>query len=675
MVNSRYVSFGLAVVLCCLHVALMAQSVTNEATFEAQKQQAIAALQHYPRPDTARIHALLRVLNIPTFLKERKELLPYQQQAIALSRRLHYTYGIAQCYVYAGAYYKSASDYAAALRHYDSALYLISNARDSQQLALKAIVFERKGMIYQLQENYYPALNCFFEALKYLAGRNNYRTVRLYIFITEIYLGLQNVKKASEFLNRNLRIVQSDLAVKELAASVYLTAVNIALEKNDLQTASTYVDSITPFANDPQQTLIRFGYYMKKGHIHFRQQQYNQALNNYRLAYQTAGAMGHHSTSVSISLHYLSATALKLGNYAAAKSYAEEDLELATAARSKAATIEALTNLAGYYQATGHASEAVRLLSRAIQLKDSVAAETNLNQVNVLGAAYEKEMQENEIARLQHAKMMQDSKVDQQTLLNRFFIAFIIILLAIGYLGYRNFTTGAQLAESQQEIQRQKIIELEKNRQLLSIDAMMKGQEEERSRIAKDLHDGLGGLLSGTKLSFMNIKEKIGLSPEHTLLFDHSLTMLDNTIVDLRKVAQNLMPATLVKYGLYDALQDFCDSIRAASGIKMSYQQYGIQRNLDSTAAVFVYRIIQELVSNAIKHAEAGSIIVQLSIGEHTTRITVEDDGKGFDKTMLNGNRGAGMTNIHYRVQYLNGQYDIITSPGNGTSINITLTA
>lgn len=675
MLCSRYVSILLVVAFCCLPVRLKAQPFTGKHGYEAQKQIALAALQQHTRPDTARVHALLQLLSTATFLKERKELMPYQREAMTLSRQLQYSYGMAQSYGYAAAYYKSASDYGNALRYYDSALLLLRNPNDSLQIALKATIYERKGSIYQVQENFYPALNCFFEALKYLTGKDHYRAARLQLFITEIYLELNNVEKAAEFSNNNLHLLVLHATVKKLAASLYFAAINVELKRNDLSTAASYVDSLEPLINEPHETLIRFGYYMKKGHIHFRQQQYHEAHTNYQMAYQVASAMGHHAVSINTSLQWLAATALKLGNYTTARAYAEEHLVLAIRSRSKTSRVEALTNLANYHQATGNSTTAFNTLSQVMQLKDSIAAETNLSQVNLLGAAYQKEMQDKEIGRLQNAQVMQDIKMNQQTMMNRFFMAFILVLLGIGYLGYRNFKTRSQLAHSQQEIQKQKIIELEKTRQLLSIDAMIKGQEEERSRIAKDLHDGLGGLLSGTKLSFMNVKEKLVLSPEHTQLFNRSLTMLDNTIGDLRKVAHNLMPATLVKYGLYDALRDFCDSIHAATGIEMIYQSYGIQRKLNSTAAVFVYRIIQELVNNAIKHAHASAIIVQLTTAEQLIRITVEDNGKGFDKALLEQNKGNGLVNISYRVQYLHGQYEIITAPGEGTSINITLTA
>jgi two-component system, NarL family, sensor kinase len=274
----------------------------------------------------------------------------------------------------------------------------------------------------------------------------------------------------------------------------------------------------------------------------------------------------------------------------------------------------------------------------------------------------------NAIAKLESEKEVIELKAknEKKATLNNILIASSLALLFIGFLGYRNF-------RNKQKLQNLKITELEKDKQLLAIDSMLKGQEEERGRIAKDLHDGLGGLLSGTKLSFTNMKENLILTPEDAAQFDKSLNMLDTTIADLRKVAHNLMPEALVKFGLNDALRDFCNSIQSSSNIIVEYQKMGIDRKIENTSETFIYRIIQELVNNAVKHASAKEIMVQLTVENAKVLITVEDDGKGYDKNLTT--KGDGLDNIAFRVNYLKGKIDTLTSPNNGTSVNIELNA
>jgi signal transduction histidine kinase/tetratricopeptide (TPR) repeat protein len=274
----------------------------------------------------------------------------------------------------------------------------------------------------------------------------------------------------------------------------------------------------------------------------------------------------------------------------------------------------------------------------------------------------------NAIAKLESEKELQQLTAinKQKSILNRILIGSAAALLLIGILGYRNFKTKQKLHKTQ-------IIQLEKDKQLLAIDAMLKGQEEERSRLAKDLHDGLGGMLSGVKLSFVNMKENLIMDAESVTSFEKSILQLDNTIAELRKVAHNLMPEALVKFGLKNALLDFCNSMQLSGKTKIIFEHLGIERLLSNTADLYIYRIVQELINNALKHADANQILVQLTKTNDKVLLTVEDDGKGFNTENINPAKGIGLKNMQQRVDYLKGKIDIASQAGEGTSVNIEL--
>ncbi|MBC7866280.1 MAG: tetratricopeptide repeat protein [Gloeobacteraceae cyanobacterium ES-bin-316] len=352
--------------------------------------------------------------------------------------------------------------------------------------------------------------------------------------------------------------------------------------------------------------------------------------------------------------------------YATAIQYYKTGLELAEKYKVPRLMCMYYAGMAETYEKAGNYKKANRYNQLNIQMHDALVSKENFAAAADIQNRYEAAKKDNELL-----KMAAINK--QRNTVNSILIAATLGLLLLGLLGYKNFKSRSKVSIQQQELQLQKIIQLEKDKQIISIDAMLKGQEEERSRIAKDLHDGIGSLLSGTKLSFMNVREMLSLKSGKAIQFDKSLSMLDNTIGDLRKVAQNLMPEALVKFGLYEALRDLCDTVQTSSGIKIVYQSFGEKRILDNTAVVFIYRIVQELVNNVVKHANASEVIVQLSMTDDKTVITVEDNGKGFDKSLLLNSTGAGMSNIHFRVQYFNGTSDILTSAGHGTSINIEL--
>jgi two-component system, NarL family, sensor kinase len=670
----KIVVFGVALFFLPSH-SLMAQqlNVDDFNNFQENKNHAIAELKKFPQQDTNRVNALIKVFTTAAYLKQRQEVMPYRIEAMALSRKLQFIKGLAYCYSSMANFYKSSLDKPNAHLYFDSVMYIIGNSSDTKLIELKSSAIEIKGKMYYDQENYYTALNYFFEALKYQQDTTGKNIIRLYTFIAEIYTSLNNLDKATEYAKKSIAVAERDTSV-QVDEFIYFSFIDICLLKNDLQTATFYLDKMTSYIPHPKQVQVNVGYYKKRGQINYMLQKYSTAFAYFQQAYKYA-IIGGHKNSVTNTLRFLSATALKLGDTKAARDYALQNLALAEEGNTKTAKIDALINLSNYYNTAGNSSKAFELSQQAMQLKDSLLAETNIKQINILGTIYETDKKEKEIIQLQNEKQKEAIVIKQKSNLNRIFITAIVGLLVLGYLAYRNFRNGQKILKQQQSLQQQKIIELEKDKQLLTVDAMLKAQEDERSRIAKDLHDGLGSMLSGAKLSFINMKDNMVLTQENILHFERSIAMLDNTISELRKVAHNLMPEAVVKFGLDEALKDFCNTIQSSSKLSIIYQQFGEDRKLNSAAEVTIYRIVQELVNNALKYSGAKQIIVQLTKNHVKAGVAVEDDGKGFDIKLLDEKKGAGINNIKYRVNYFKGTFDIISSPGNGTSVNIELMA
>ena len=164
------------------------------------------------------------------------------------------------------------------------------------------------------------------------------------------------------------------------------------------------------------------------------------------------------------------------------------------------------------------------------------------------------------------------------------------------------------------------------------------------------------------------------MTAENQQAFERSMDMLDSSIREMRRVAHNMMPEALVKFGLDAALKDFCNDINQSGALQVSYQSIGMQdAQIDQTISITVYRVVQELLNNTMKHAGARTAIVQLSKREEQLTVAVEDDGKGFDASQLNQANGIGWSNIQSRLEYLKGKLDIQSEPGKGTSVHIEL--
>ncbi len=249
-------------------------------------------------------------------------------------------------------------------------------------------------------------------------------------------------------------------------------------------------------------------------------------------------------------------------------------------------------------------------------------------------------------------------------------ILFMVFLIILFY--QQKLSASDIILKQNEQINQQKIKELEQTIILQNLESMLKGQEEERERIAKDLHDSLGGLLSTIKLRYDKLiyEDNEGLrSSEHQKVHD----LIDVACREIRNISHDLTPGALQELGLIDAIQDM---LNRYDDYKTSiiFQHYGFAEDkddLDEETSLYVYRIIQELVNNSYKHSHGNEILVQLSRQENQIEITVEDDGKGYDESKIS--KGMGLDNINSRVSYLKGEISVRSEINQGTSTYIVL--
>lgn len=291
-----------------------------------------------------------------------------------------------------------------------------------------------------------------------------------------------------------------------------------------------------------------------------------------------------------------------------------------------------------------------------------------------LEAVYSLSKKEATINDLTKMQQLQQQSIRQGRALSIVLIVLLVILVLTTILFYRNHTQKGKLMAATNLVNEQRISELEKEKQLVAVKNLLQGQEQERERLARDLHDGLGSILSGVKYSLSKLKEEEFYIKPAGALLDKSLATLDLSIVELRRIAHNLMPESIMKLGLVDALTDFCELLNLNSGPEIKLQTYHVKSDqipLETSSVIF--RMIQELVQNTIRHANAKNLLVQLICKDHSLSITVEDDGAGFIKDGPGITNGIGFLNIRNRVISLNGNMEIDTGPGKGTSVHIDL--
>lgn len=300
---------------------------------------------------------------------------------------------------------------------------------------------------------------------------------------------------------------------------------------------------------------------------------------------------------------------------------------------------------------------------------DSATNEATQKATLNLEKKYQSQKKEKEIADLTIANTAQElDAVKRNRLLWGGGIAAISILIILSLL-YRNSRQKRLIATKENTLQQEQIKFLERQQQVVSLQSMVNGQETERTRIAKDLHDGLGGLFSTIKMFFSTLKHE-QKSLQDNALFAKSYEMIDTASEEVRRIAHNMMPEVLMKLGLVHALQDMCTNINAGKIIKVKLQSYGMEDRMNASTEIMLYRIVQELLNNIIKHAEASEVIVQLNREEDRLMITVEDNGRGFHPQEAGEkDKHSGLAIIKSRVNYLNGYLSIDSQSEVGTTV------
>ena len=353
----------------------------------------------------------------------------------------------------------------------------------------------------------------------------------------------------------------------------------------------------------------------------------------------------------------LSKYLLKIKNFTAAEKIIYQGIEIAQELGTRLELKDLYMRASELNDAMGNSTAALQWNKRYLLLNDSVINEKNLASINLMEIKFGTEKKEQQLK-------LQQISIRQKNTLNYILAGSFTALLLLSLLAYRNY-------KFKRNLQQQKIIELEKEQLLLATQSLLKGQEDERSRLAKDLHDGLGGLLSGVKLQLGAMKGNLILSEEHGRIFNNALGKLDESISEMRRVAHNMMPEALMKLGLQQALQDYCDGLSESQSFKINGEFYGLEQRMESSVEIVVYRIVQELLNNVVKHSGATIILVQVMKHDQNLTITVEDNGKGFNLEEVLLMNGTGLKNIQSRVDYLKGQLDIKSTPGKGTSVHI----
>lgn len=252
-------------------------------------------------------------------------------------------------------------------------------------------------------------------------------------------------------------------------------------------------------------------------------------------------------------------------------------------------------------------------------------------------------------------------------------VGLLILVGIIAYLINKSTKRKQRIAEQQSEIEIRKTEKILKEQELTTIDAMIAGQEKERERLAGDLHDSVGATLAAAKLQFDHLaknKEKIGQMDE---LFTKTGDLLTQAYTEVREMAHLKNSGVIAKNSLLPAVEKLAKNASGTNNLTIEVQDFGLDERLENSMEIAIFRIIQELVTNIIKHSKASEASISITQHKDLLSIIVEDNGQGFDiKTMLTKD-GMGLTNIERRVEHLEGSMEVDSTKGKGTTVLIDI--
>lgn len=584
----------------------------------------------------------------------------YARYALGLSSRSHFGYGLANGWLQLSTLAITRRDVAAAARYGQRAQAvadsLAARATNPRLQLLRAGIANNRGNVADLLGHYAEATGYYVQAADLLAATPNTGTLlAVYCNLGNSFRQLGQYAQAARYWRQALALSAPPTAellpVRLQLTSLHLQAAHPDSAWQQLQAARQLLGLEHLYAGEYYGTLAQ--YYVATGQLAAARQAYQQALP---LATHK-GAAGYQA-GLLFGLGQLEA---QDGNLGHARNLLQRSLVLTEQVGDQTQLLPTLDGLARLEEAAGQYQAALHYTQRAQQLRDTLTSTATRRQINQLEAHYRTRQQAQQLQAARQTQAAQQLALRQQRHLNTAYLAVLLLLVgggAAGLLLLRHRQRLAQQARGQE-------------RALLTAQAVLRGQDEERRRVARDLHDGLGGMLATVKLYLASIRTRGGLPAESAQLFQQSIDHLDSSVAELRRVARNLMPEALLSFGLGPALHDLCQAVQQAGGVPVQLTTHGLVPRLPASTEVELYRIVQELLNNALRHAHAQQLVVQLMRHASELHLVVEDDGCGFDTRAAGV--GVGLRSVQARAHYLGGQLEVQSQHGQGTSVSLEL--
>ncbi len=585
----------------------------------------------------------------------------FAQQELELAQKINDQKYIGTAYNDLGIILIKKSKFKEALEFHKKALAVRLNLKSDLDIASS---YSKLAYCYHELDEDVRSLDASLKALAiYVKLKNKLYEVYTLNTICTNSFGLKDfttLKKYSEMayaLAIEIKDKKSEAAALHNLGSVYLSDLNYkeAIKK---ETAALDIYREMNYANGMAVAYHNIGFFNNLN------SDYQTALPNLIKALEIAESI-EDVNSIGIYNNSIANTYLQLKQYALCEKYLKRSLEIAYKQSQPDLRMMNYKTYADLCAQTNRGDQAVNYFNLHNGLRDTLYSNDIAKQYSEMNVKYETEKKETENKLLQEENELKNLQISRSNIILACLTAGILMVILISYLLF-NRTKLKQKQLLDAELLKQ---------QTLRSKAVIEAEEKERVRIARELHDGIGQQLSAAKLNISGLQDSIKTTkPEEITMLKNALDLLDESVKEVRAVSHSMLPNALIKSGLVSAVREFINKISSSGNLKINLEIVGLNNRLENTIENILFRVLQELVNNIIKHSKATEVSIQFIQHEKELTILVEDNGVGFNvQEKISDEGGIGIKNIQSRINFLNGEVIFDSYPGKGTTVTIEI--
>lgn len=592
------------------------------------------------KDDTLKAGNLIRY--IKQYLDTDPEKAAYaNEQLIRLSKQLDEPYYIGMGWFYKGYRHTQKMENAKATEGFEQALLYLSKTNQLERIAVchlnLAVEADKIG-------NSALKMKHLTEAIRLLEGTvYKNRLNNAYNQMGAMLFSVENYEKAAFYYRKVLQSAREIRDTTSLVAALYGMSAYMA-NRSNFDASYKYIKEAQDLANTQQNRNNQFIANAGLIDLYRKWKKPAETIQYSRELLQAASLANHVQFALYATIGLADGYALT-NDHENTIAYLNKALEISESKGLIRQSTIIYKVLSETYSKQNNPAKALTYYQKYIHYKDSTS-----NQ-DIKRAAAEME--------IKYQAAQKDLQIHKSR--NYMYITFAGLAIAVSaaaffFLQFRNKKQAHQ--RELKSLQQQKEIQL--------MQATMQGEERERSRIARDLHDGVAGMLAAVKMHFSSIPSEAEVLI-HTEGYQQGIRLLDEASSELRKTSHNLMPEVLLQHGLDEALRRYCNNLNNSKTIALQYDSWGDIDRFSDAFELSVYRIVQELINNIVKHSKSTQAIVQLTQQNGLLCISIEDNGIGFNTDKMQ-TEGIGLVSLRSRVRAMNGKIELNASEKNGVT-------